>query len=204
MKNDAAIAPMTKLLNLPDAWRLDIRTGLPEPLKILLEQYPREGWRSHPNMGALTRFWLSRHANFRHAGELLHAKNKAYLEGTLSGEAFLREMGPGLNALLQGLTEHHTIEDQHYFPQFMALEPRLATGFELLDHDHHALHDAMNGVVETGNAVLNAEPKDDDRARGEAFVAANETLIRFLERHLEDEEDLVVPLILDRNTDRPL
>ena len=36
------------------------------------------------------------------------------------------------------------------------------------------------------------------RAAGDAYAAANDALLRQLQRHLADEEDLIIPLILDR------
>jgi len=35
---------------------LDRRTGWPADLRVLLDQYPRESWPGHPNLGALCRF----------------------------------------------------------------------------------------------------------------------------------------------------
>ena len=36
------------------------RDGLPDALRVLLAEYPREAWESHPNLTALMRFWLER------------------------------------------------------------------------------------------------------------------------------------------------
>jgi hypothetical protein len=36
------------------------------------------------------------------------------------------------------------------------------------------------------------------RQAGEAYAASSDALLRQLTRHLGDEEDLVIPLILDR------
>jgi len=43
------------------------RKGLPDALRVLLEQYPRALWESHQNFDGLTRFWLERHLMFRRA-----------------------------------------------------------------------------------------------------------------------------------------
>jgi hemerythrin-like domain-containing protein len=92
--------------------------------------------------------------------------------------------------LVQNLHGHHQIEDLHYFPVLTRREPRLARGFEILDRDHHALDALLAGFAEDANAVLQG------RLEPGAF---RERLLGFeavLVRHLEDEEDLIVPVIL--------
>jgi hypothetical protein len=37
------------------------------------------------------------------------------------------------------------------------------------------------------------------RYAGDAFADSGDRLIRMLDRHLDDEEDLIVPLILERS-----
>jgi Hemerythrin HHE cation binding domain len=97
------------------------------------------------------------------------------------------------------LEEHHLVEDLHYFPVFRRVEPRLAAGFELLEGDHRALHAALGGIVEVANRVL-ADDTDRSRFRAELgrFRDAQAELGQTLLRHLDDEEDLVVPLLLER------
>lgn len=183
-----------------DELGLAVRSGLPDELKVLLASYPRSMWRGHANMGALTRFWLSRHNGFRRAMEMLTADNDDYLEGKIPLETFARTLVPPLNGLLGALHSHHTIEDHHYFPRFRAAEARLARGFDLLDSDHHAMHEAMEGVARAANALLATEPdhRDSLLTNSEAFALANQRLFDFLFRHLHDEEDLIVPILLDR------
>jgi iron-sulfur cluster repair protein YtfE (RIC family) len=105
-----------------------------------------------------------------------------------------------LRWLLGGLEEHHRVEDFHYFPVFRRAEPRLAAGFELLERDHEALHTAIGGMVLRANAVLTAEVTDSARFRADLarFHDAHVELGRDLLRHLDDEEDLVIPLLLER------
>ena len=77
------------------------------------------------------------------------------------------------------------------------MEPRLAPGFELLESDHGALHTAIGGVIERATAAARARlpaPALSDLAR---FRDAQVDLGRALIRHL-DEEDLVIPLLLER------
>jgi iron-sulfur cluster repair protein YtfE (RIC family) len=102
--------------------------------------------------------------------------------------------------MLWQLEEHHQVEDQHYFPVFRRIEPRLAAGFEVLERDHEALHEALEVIALRANAVL-ARGNDDPVAfRGalERFVDTQRELGPGLVRHLDDEEDLVIPLLLER------
>ena len=102
--------------------------------------------------------------------------------------------------MLWQLDEHHQVEDQHYFPLFRRLEPRLAPGFEVLERDHAALHAALAVIVERANAVLAPGAGDAGALRSalERFLEAQRELGQGLLRHLDDEEDLVIPLLLER------
>jgi hypothetical protein len=71
-------------------------------------------------------------------------------------------------------------------------------GFDLLDTDHGALDGAMHRLAEATNAVL-ATMRAGNPAEGAAGNLATELAAfgRLLDRHLIDEEELVVPVILD-------
>jgi hypothetical protein len=99
-----------------------------------------------------------------------------------------------------GGLEHHQVEDLHYFPVFRRAEPRLAAGFALLERDHCALHTAIGSIVERANVVLTAESTGGAQFRADLarFRDAHVALGRDLLRHLDDEEDLVIPLLLER------
>ena len=107
---------------------------------------------------------------------------------------------PRLQFLLEQLNVHHQIEDYHHFPRLRAADERLARGFDILEHDHHAIHADMAATAEAANAMLRALQSDADtlRRRGDDYAAASGALLGGLVRHLDDEEDLIVPLILDR------
>jgi iron-sulfur cluster repair protein YtfE (RIC family) len=113
---------------------------------------------------------------------------------------FPRQLVPRLQFLLQQLGVHHQIEDLHYFPIFRAAEVRLARGFDVLENDHHAIHADMAATADTANALLRALRGEADAPRrcGDDYAGASGALLEGLIRHLNDEEDLIVPLILDR------
>lgn len=174
---------------------LDGRAGLPEHLRVLADQFPRSTWEGHPHFSDLTGFWLSRHGMFR----TLIARLQTASEGALSGTNpnFAAELRHYTHTLLTQLHGHHTIEDTHYFPQFMGLDDRLARGFDLLDADHHALDAHIANLADHSNAVLRKFGANDTaQPETENLLNTQRAFADFLERHLLDEEDLIVPLIL--------
>ena len=180
------------------------RTGWPEDLRVLLEQYPRERWDAHANLGEMARFWLSRHAMFRELSETIEQVTQRFRAGKLPPAEFARQFAPRLQFILDQLNVHHQIEDFHYFPIFRAADARLAIGFDVLEGDHHHIHGDMARTAETANAFLQALLSDTDTLRrcSDGYADASATLLKGLIRHLDDEEDLIVPLILDRGEEK--
>lgn len=187
---------------------LDHRKGLPADLLELLQRYPREVWQEHDNLGQTARFWLQRHDMFRELGEALEEGLDARREDKADLAAFRGWFAPRLSFFLQQLEGHHQIEDHHYFPVFLAVERKLSHGFELLEADHEVIHEDLLMMAETANAFLSSEAasdgREDDPSRraADAYGQASERLLRRLIRHLADEEDLIVPLILDRTEEK--
>jgi hemerythrin-like domain-containing protein len=179
---------------------LQARAGWPPELRILLERYPREVWDGHANLGEVARFWLERHAGFRQLGGILQTATADFREGKLSPQEFSRFFAPRLQFFLESLGGHHQIEDAHYFPVFRTAEARLAKGFDVLEGDHEAIHADILRVVETANGLLRAIEGDagSRRAATDLYAETSGRLLSGLMRHLDDEEDLIVPVILDQ------
>jgi hemerythrin HHE cation binding domain-containing protein len=187
-----------------DIGNLDLarRNGWPEDLRVLITRFPREQWEGHANLGEMARFWLARHAMFRELSANIEQVTASFLNGGVTAADFPGQLVPRLQFLLSQLNVHHQIEDLHYFPIFKAAEERLTRGFDVLEGDHHAIHADMAATAETANALLRAlADKSDARKQGDEYALASGTLIKGLIRHLDDEEDLIVPLILDRGED---
>jgi hypothetical protein len=100
---------------------------------------------------------------------------------------------------------HHQIEDFDYFPEFRRAEPRLAPGFDRLEGEHASLVSSVDAAL-AALAELHAAAQ---RAAAPAsaatlklaaqrYVDAAASLSVDLLRHLRDEENLVVPLLLER------
>lgn len=167
---------------------------------MLISRYPREQWDAHANLGEMARFWLSRHAMFRELSAAIEQITAQFRAEAVPPAEFARQFVPRLQFMLNQLNVHHQIEDLHYFPIFRAADARLARGFDVLEGDHHHIHADMARTAETANALLQALRADADTLRRNSaeYADASGALIKGLIRHLDDEEDLIVPLILDR------
>ncbi len=165
------------------------RTALPDALRVLLEAYPRARWEEHDNFGMLIRFWLDRHLMFRRLIDALRTDTQARLDTQLDPTSYRQRLHRFGGLLVGELQGHHQIEDFHYFPRLSRIEPGLQRGFDLLDSDHHALDEELAGFTAAANAAL---------SDGEAgpFLVQLDRLSGLLHRHLVDEEDLIVPVLL--------
>jgi iron-sulfur cluster repair protein YtfE (RIC family) len=182
--------------------RLDTRPGLPDALRILLRDHPRELWSADPGFHGLVSFWLDRHLAFRDITARLLEDAEAVLDARIAPQTHGQRLARLGGHLVQDLHGHHQIEDHHYFPKLAALEPRLQKGFDILDSDHHALDAHLERFVKGANAIL--QSKGDPVAHVAQSGRFRDELVRFrgfLDRHLIDEEDLIVPVIL-RHGDR--
>jgi hemerythrin-like domain-containing protein len=187
-----------------DALALARRERWPVELRLLIERYPREVWHAHANLGEMARFWLARHDMFRELAASIEAGAARFREGQVAASEFGRWFAPRLQFFLEQLHVHHHIEDGHYFPVLRAAEEKLARGFDVLENDHVAIHGDIARTVENANALLRAlgGSADAQQRAGAGYAAAGAALLKSLRRHLDDEEDLIVPLILDRGEEK--
>ncbi|MCS6622684.1 hemerythrin domain-containing protein [Roseibacterium beibuensis] len=179
-----------------DPLALASRTGLPPEFRYLCETLPRERW----SMGGLhptARRWLHMHGGFRAHQAEMGAMVEAWRAEQVDIGTLHRALIPALQQFLQHLDGHHRIESGHYFPALQRLEPRIAAGIDLLDRDHDAIHAHIEAMVETGRAlhqaVAGGAPDAADRVERLADVLG--LAGPQLARHLDDEEDIVIPLI---------
>ena len=125
-------------------------------------------------------------------------------DGKVAAQEFVNFFAPRLQFFLQQLHAHHQIEDFHYFPIFRKAEARLLAGFDVLEADHATLHHDIESTVAAANGLLQSFSGDVGTLKraADTYATASRTLFKGLKRHLDDEEDLIVPLILDRSEDK--
>ena len=173
---------------------LATRTGLPSCFRYLLDEYPRDRWNS--SLDETAAFWLQMHGSFR--------GHQAHMDGLVgqwraSGDlvALHRSLIPALQSFLQHLDGHHRIESGQYFPMMRKIEPGIGAGIDLLDRDHEAIHETLETLFRGGlafhQAVAGNAPDAADKAARLSDLI--ERGARPLLRHLEDEEDIVIPLL---------
>lgn len=196
------------MTDAPDDLSLTARSGLPDTLRALFEAHPRESWGVAQPLGELTRFWLERHQMLRALLERLTGETTGMLEapGPNTQEVGAQEVrAQAMKRLARyasifagELHMHHNVEDMHYFPALAGREARLAAGFELLDSDHHTLDAALHAFADQSNALFQAHAAGSLGARDlDGYHALLTGFRPMLERHLIDEEDLIVPILIE-------
>jgi hypothetical protein len=168
-------------------------------LDSLLERHPRATWPTARS--ASVAFWLGVHERLRRDAAGLDAAGDEHRSGRSSPAQLAVIAAPRLHGLVAAMQGHHQIEDFEYFPEFRRAEPRLAAGFDRLEREHASLNISVDAAVAAlgelrATAERAAEPATLKLA-AQRYVDAAATLRANLLRHLHDEENLVVPLLLE-------
>ena len=177
---------------------MHIRQGLPEEMQILLRDYPRESWPGHPNFAASIQNWMGAHVMFRRLSAQSERQVEAYLEGDLDADGFAERFGYFGDLLLRNLHGHHTWEDRKFFPELSAADDRFDHGLAMLEADHIEMDGLLDAFSRQGNRAVMLAHMDPDQAYEEAgkLLPQVGAIRGFLQRHLTDEEELVVPILL--------
>lgn len=181
---------------MSDPLDLAIRGGLPEQMRALLSDHPRETW-ANANVPEAARFWLQMHEGFRRQARVMND----LIDRFGADPACAIEIHPPLIQTLGGflghLDQHHNVESFHYFPQFRQVAPVVAAGIDLLDRDHEAIHAHLESLHEAGLAFHQAvQTRTSDLATPLGRFSDRLRLAApQLARHLDDEEEIVIPLI---------
>ncbi|SFR55242.1 Hemerythrin HHE cation binding domain-containing protein [Yoonia tamlensis] len=174
---------------------LAARAGLPDPLRVLIKEFPRDAWQDHPQYSQLIAFWLDRHLMFRRLLTHLNDDLEAILDARSDTDTYKRGLARYGGMLINQLHGHHQIEDTQYFPVMAQLDTPVARGFDLLDSDHHAMDGLLAGLTDAANGVLKADAAGLRDALG-GLHGVLDGFGTMLNRHLVDEEELVVPVLL--------
>lgn len=174
------------------------RQGLPTEMQILLRDYPRAAWPDHPNFARSIRNWMGAHQMFRQLGDLCRSDTELYLDRKCDGADYAGRLGHFGNLLVANLHGHHTWEDRSFFPELQGADSRFESGLNVLEADHDVLDEVLERFTSAANRVIKLMQLDEAQAREEAsgLHKTSAEIERFLARHLADEEDLVVPILL--------
>lgn len=174
--------------------------GWPAERAWLLKRHPRATWRAAQSQSAA--FWLEVHEHLRRdaAGLVAAGDEHSHSPTRLAAVA-----APRLHGLIAAMLGHHQIEDFHYFPEFRRSEPRLAAGFDRLERDHARLARAVDAALAAlaelraavGQPVEAIATATTLKLAADRYVDAAAALCSELTRHLDDEEKLVIPLLLE-------
>jgi len=179
-------------------FNIHTREGLPTELHTLLRAHPRDSWPDHPNFARSIQNWMGAHQGFRRLGALLQTETEALISKQIDDERFARQLSRYGNILVNNLHGHHTWEDRSFFPELTEADPRFENGINMLESDHNVLDETLERFTHQGNRILKLFDLDKQQAMEEARIFRDTTqeIAGFLPRHLADEEDLVVPILL--------
>ncbi|MDP3369085.1 MAG: hemerythrin domain-containing protein [Brevundimonas sp.] len=175
---------------------LAARSGLPTEFLYLRDAFPRTRW-NEAGLNPIARHWLGMHAGFRGQQAGMANLVARWRVGGMETGVVHGALIPVLHQFLQHIDAHHRIESGHYFPAMQRIEPRIEAGIALLDRDHDEIHAHIEALVTAGRGFHQAVTSGASEARdrlgrlAEALDLAGPELAR----HLEDEEDIVIPLI---------
>lgn len=174
------------------------RTGLPPEMQTLLRELPRDGWQEHPHFARSISNWMGAHGMFRQLGDLVREDTESYLNGDEDPQRYAARLAHFGSLLVRNLHGHHGWEDRSFFPDLEAADSRFSRGLEMLETDHVALDALLERFTRGGNRVVQLAQLDPDQIRDEAggLHGIATEITGFLNRHLTDEEDLVVPILL--------
>lgn len=174
------------------------RKSLPEDMQILLRDYPRQAWPDHPHFARSIENWMGAHQMFRQLGDIVRSQTEQYLDHDRDEADFSSRLGYYGDLLVRNLHGHHTWEDRSFFPELSRADARFDPGLDTLENDHQVLDETMDRFTRTANRAIKLIQLEPAQARdevGKLHGLATE-IEGFLARHLEDEENLVVPIIL--------
>ena len=146
-----------------------LRTGpLPDEMRILLKDYPRDDWKNHPGFKDKTRQWLAAHQMFRRLSEAVRLDTEDYLHKAQDAQQFASRLSFFGNRLVGNLHGHHGWEDHHYFPELSAADPRFDGGLAILEKDHAMLDSVLEEFTNAANRTIKLVQLDEDSSRDEA------------------------------------
>lgn len=175
------------------------RRGLERALRATLAglaQWPPERWVEHPAHAGLASHWQDIHRAMVHNLGIVERSLRKLAEDRLPGAERMRlagEIAPVARHAVDHLHGHHHLEDRSMFPQLLRAAPSLARPLNLLEADHIVLN-AVLGPFE--RALANLPDSNAPASAWDVVATAGERVAKVARRHIQDEEEIVIPAVL--------
>jgi len=137
--------------------------------------------------------WLKVHTNIRKRQRILVQISEAYISGEFDWSEYRSQILKRINMHVLKLHQHHGVEDEGFFPEFVSMYPKLAPAFEILGHDHEYLNELLDKLQIQNDQLARSEIED--KALAEELHKTLVAVTDLLSQHLTDEEDLVIPIL---------
>ncbi len=137
--------------------------------------------------------WLKVHTNIRKRQRILVQISEAYISGEFDWSEYRSQILKRINMHVLKLHQHHEVEDEGFFPEFVSMYPKLAPAFEILGHDHEYLNELLDKLQIQNDQLARSEIED--KALAEELHKTLVAVTDLLQQHLTDEEDLVIPIL---------
>lgn len=175
---------------------VETRPGLGDDLRELLFAIPPNEWPEHINYDGTAAFWQGVHRSLLAESDAFAGGLEQLIDmqaGEMQTGLLLNDMRHLGRHLLGHAHMHHHVEDDHYFPRFIERFPQLSRPIELLDSDHRVLEETLDAI---GRHIEGFNAGKTGRDEIGAALGDARKLERILKRHLADEEDIVIPALL--------
>ena len=169
------------------------RSFLPTELKVFLLDYPRKDWNTHPNFPNFTQFWLQRHEMFRQLALHLIQLSQSILDNDIGEQEYQKQTLLISKFMFKELHSHHMMEDIYFFPGIVKYDGKLSRAIELLETDHREINIIINNYK--GSLDRSSSPEEASNLASKLLESQSQ-FNKALKRHLEDEEDIIVPAAL--------
>ena len=166
----------------------------------LYDEYPRATWEDAASNHSTVRFLLARHRGFRNRLQQITESTRNVLDSKLSPPAFCISLAQELHYFIPQLEGHHQAESQRLYPRLIQFHPAAQAKFQALENDHQAIDTLLAQIARVPEDLMNDAPTQGIFfTKAKAFASLLSDFESSLVRHLEDEEDLVVPILLKMN-----
>jgi len=177
------------------------RHELPANMQVLLHDYPRGSWHAHSHFSRCDiDSWMGAHRSFKRVAKELQNEAELCLDNAVGSEDLVRTFSHYGGSLVSSLHGHHSWEDRFLFPDLMLKEKRIQHGLDMLESDHVELDSLLNQLTQSTNDAARSMKNGVPVSRDDVgkLQQRTEALGQLLTRHLGDEEDLIVPVVLHR------